>query len=80
VPTLVLPVLHIGVLAGQSQPLTADDIELRPWSDRDSAFLVTAYSDLQIQRWHVRTIDAAEALRGSRKEHCDGRASAEPTG
>jgi RimJ/RimL family protein N-acetyltransferase len=62
VPTVVLPVVHISVLAGQSQlSLTADDIELRPWSDRDSAFLVTAYSDLQIQRWHVRTIDAAEA-------------------
>lgn len=62
VPTLVSPVLRSGVFSGQAQPrLTAGDIELRAWSDRDTEFLVEAYSDPDIQRWHVRTMDTREA-------------------
>lgn len=62
VPTLVLPVLRSGVFSGLTQPrLTAGDVELRAWSDRDAEFLVEAYSDPDIHRWHVRTMDLNEA-------------------
>lgn len=62
VPALVSPVLRGGVLCGQTQPtLTAGDIEIRPWSQHDAQVLVEAYSDPDIQRWHVRTMDAKEA-------------------
>lgn len=36
-------------------------MELQPWSDRDAAFVVRAYSDPDIQRWHVRSMDVKEA-------------------
>lgn len=37
------------------------EIEIQPWSEHDAQFLVEAYSDPDIQRWHVRTMDAKEA-------------------
>jgi RimJ/RimL family protein N-acetyltransferase len=41
--------------------LAAADLEIRPWSEQDAQFLVEAYSDPEIQRWHVRTMDTKEA-------------------
>ena len=62
-PTLVSPVLRRGVFSDQSQPgLAGGDVELQPWADRDVELVVRAYSDPDIQRWHVRTIDTEEAL------------------
>ncbi len=62
VPAIVSSVLRSGVLSSQTQPrLTAGDLELEPWSERDAEFLVDAYSDPDIQRWHVRTMDRKEA-------------------
>jgi RimJ/RimL family protein N-acetyltransferase len=56
------PVLPTRTLSDQTQPaLAAGDIELHPWSDRDADFVVRAYSDPDIQRWHVRTMDTDEA-------------------
>lgn len=62
VPTLVLPVLRSGVFSGHTQPrLTAGDMELEPWCDRDAEFLAEVYCDPAIQRWHVRSMDVKEA-------------------
>ena len=56
------PVLRRGVFSDQIQPgLVHGDVELQPWADRDAEFLVRAYSDPDIQRWHVRKIDTQEA-------------------
>lgn len=62
VPVLVSPFLRSGVLSGQTQPrLAAGDLEIRPWSEHDAQFLVEAYADPEIQRWHVRSMDTKEA-------------------
>lgn len=59
---LVSPVLAKGVLSEQIQPTLHDGaVELQPWADRDAEFLVRAYSDPDIQRWHVRTVGMQEA-------------------
>ncbi len=36
-------------------------MELHPWAEGDAEFVVRAYSDPYIQRWHVRTMDKKEA-------------------
>lgn len=63
-PELVAPVLCRGVFSCQAQPTlkTGGDIEIRPWGEHDAQFLVAAYSDPEIQRWHVRTMTTKEAL------------------
>ena len=69
--TLVPPVLPAGALAEQPQPrLTSGKLVLRPWAIEDADVLVSAYSDPEIRRWHVRTmsIDEAQEWIGSRQE------------
>jgi RimJ/RimL family protein N-acetyltransferase len=61
-PELVGAVVAAGRLCRQPQPtLTVDELTVRPWRPSDATAVVTAYRDPQIQRWHVRTMDDAEA-------------------
>lgn len=56
------PVVPAGRLAYSRQPeLTVDELVLRPWRDADVRFLVEAYRDEAIQRWHVRSMNEADA-------------------
>lgn len=62
-PALVPPVLPAGVLAARRQPvLRRGALTLRPWTALDAPTLVTAYADPDIQRWHCRSLDEAEAV------------------
>mgnify|MGYP003288231959 CR=1 FL=1 len=57
------PVVPAGRLRDRAQPrLTTDGLVLRPWSPADAGCLVEAYGDPGIQRWHVRSMNEAEAL------------------
>jgi RimJ/RimL family protein N-acetyltransferase len=61
---LVDPIVPPGRLRNRAQPtLCADGLTLRPWDTRDVGALVEAYRDPEIRRWHVRSMDEAEALR-----------------
>jgi ribosomal-protein-alanine N-acetyltransferase len=61
-PELVGAVVPAGRLGRQPQPtLTVDELTIRPWRLSDAAAVVEAYRDPEIQRWHVRTMDDAEA-------------------
>jgi RimJ/RimL family protein N-acetyltransferase len=61
-PELVAAVVPPGHLRGQAQPtLTVDELTVRPWRPSDAAAVAAAYRDQDIQRWHVRTMDDAEA-------------------
>jgi len=60
-----------GGARGTAQPrLTSGELVLRPWAIEDADVLVSAYSDPEIRRWHVRTmsIDEAQEWIGSREE------------
>jgi ribosomal-protein-alanine N-acetyltransferase len=62
VPDLVNPALAAGRLRGQPQPtLAVDELTVRPWRLSDSPAVVAAYGDPEIRRWHVRSMDEAEA-------------------
>lgn len=62
VPSAVTPILPPGALAHNAQPvLLAADLTLRPWQPSDIAELVRAYSRLDIQHWHARSMDSVEA-------------------
>lgn len=61
-PKLTDPVVAPGALARLPQPILGlDDFQLRPWRPSDAAALAEAYSDLSIQRWHVRSMSEDEA-------------------
>ncbi|MGH1563214.1 GNAT family N-acetyltransferase [Mumia sp. DW29H23] len=61
-PDLVQPSLPRGTLSDRPQPtLSADELVLRPWRPGDAEALVAAYEDADVQRWHVRSLTAAEA-------------------
>jgi [ribosomal protein S5]-alanine N-acetyltransferase len=61
-PVLVPPFLPAGSLSGHVQPsLSVDELTLRPWTVSDLEPLCAAYSDPDIQRWHVRSMTPAEA-------------------
>jgi [ribosomal protein S5]-alanine N-acetyltransferase len=61
---LVPPAIPAGRLSGGPQPrLGAGELVLRPWTPADVARVVEAYGDDAIRRWHVRSMDEAEALR-----------------
>ncbi len=61
-PPLVTPAIPPGSMARLAQPvLTTGDLTLRPWLLSDGPDAVDAYSDLGIQRWHAKTMTAAEA-------------------
>jgi [ribosomal protein S5]-alanine N-acetyltransferase len=62
-PEFVVPVVPAGRLAHRTQPeIRVDELILRPWTPADAPALVQAYSDPDIQRWHVRSMSAEEAL------------------
>jgi RimJ/RimL family protein N-acetyltransferase len=55
----VPPHLPAGSLAGHEQPtIVAGPITLRPFLDSDAPWLVTAYQDPDIQRWHLIRMDS----------------------
>jgi len=61
-PDFVAPVVPAGRLSGRAQPeIRVDELLLRPWSLADVPALVEAYTDPDIQRWHVRSMSAQEA-------------------
>jgi RimJ/RimL family protein N-acetyltransferase len=67
---LVPPVVPPGTLRDRAQPrLAAGELALRPWDHGDVATLVEAYSDPEIQRWHVRSMNEAEAIRWIDERH-----------
>src|ERR1700712_441296 len=62
-PELVSPVVPAGRLRAQPQPtLLVDELVLRPWQLSDAPAVAAAYRDPSIQRWHVRSMDEAEAV------------------
>ena len=56
-----------GTLAGTPQPTFSlpDGAQLRPWSDGDAPAVQAAYTDPDIQRWHVRAIDSLDEARAT---------------
>lgn len=61
-PELVSAAFPADRLRGQEQPnLQVDELTLRPWRMSDAPAVVDAYRDPEIQRWHVRAMDEAEA-------------------
>jgi RimJ/RimL family protein N-acetyltransferase len=61
-PAFAGPVVPAGQLNGVAQPTIAvDELLLRPWQAADAPTVVEAYRDPDIQRWHVRTMNEAEA-------------------
>ncbi len=62
-PRLVAPVVDSGRLASVDQPvLMGGGAALRPWRDADADAVVDAFRDEQIERWHIRRLDRAEAV------------------
>jgi [ribosomal protein S5]-alanine N-acetyltransferase len=68
-PYLVPPVVPVGRMSSQPQPtLRCAERVLRPWCERDVEALIAAYRDVDIKRWHARTVDTpgeARALIGA---------------
>jgi len=63
-PLLTTPILPPGSLGGHPQPsITAFDLVLRTWQTADRPVIIAAYSDPEIQRYHTRSMDDAEANR-----------------
>ena len=62
-PILIPPVVAAGAMSRIGQPLVPidDDLVLRPWHAEDVPSVVRAFSDPDIQHWHFRSYDAAEA-------------------
>ena len=62
-PSLITPALAAGSLSSLPQAETAAaGVTLRAWQESDVEAVVTAYADPAIQRWHCRSMSAAEAL------------------
>ena len=62
-PRLVSPVVAAGSLSARPQPdIVAGPLTLRPWRDADAAAAVEAYRDPDIQQWHCRRLEPAEAV------------------
>jgi RimJ/RimL family protein N-acetyltransferase len=60
-PRLTAPVVPAGSLNRAPQPeLPAGDLLLRPWTAADADAVLTAYADLDIQRWHARTVESRQ--------------------
>ncbi|GAB6898275.1 GNAT family N-acetyltransferase [Kineosporia succinea] len=57
-PSLNSRVLEAGSWSAVPQPvIEGDGLRLRPWRTGDEPFLVGAYSDPAIQRWHTFVLD-----------------------
>jgi RimJ/RimL family protein N-acetyltransferase len=62
VPSLATPAVPAGSMAALTQPeLHTDGIVLRPWRRSDRPFVLAAYADEDIQRWHCRSMTEEEA-------------------
>jgi RimJ/RimL family protein N-acetyltransferase len=49
-------------MADQAQPeIDGNGLRLRPWRPGDVAAVVAGFTDPAVQRWHCRSMDAAEA-------------------
>jgi hypothetical protein len=55
-PILIPPVVQPGAMASRDHPVIVvdDDLVLRPWTVADAPVVVEAYSDSDIQHWHLR--------------------------
>lgn len=61
-PNLVPPVVAPGALSRHLQPtITVDELVLRPWIAADAPAVLAAYSNPEIQQWHVRSMTDDEA-------------------
>lgn len=62
-PSLIPHVIPPGSWGEQPQPsIKGEELLLRPWQAGDEPFLVQAYADAAIQRWHSFTLrDESEA-------------------
>ena len=65
VPSLTLPVIPGGRVAGSTQPVlpAGGGLILRPWRPADARAVATAYADPAIQRWHARRVDSEDEAR-----------------
>jgi ribosomal-protein-alanine N-acetyltransferase len=61
-PRLVPPVVPAGRMAAREQPmLFGSAASLRGWVETDVGAVVGAFDEAQIQQWHMRRLDEAEA-------------------
>ncbi len=62
VPRLIAPAMAAGWFAGSGQPeiVVRPAVVLRPWRLGDAAAILAAFTDPDIQRWHVRRADSLE--------------------
>ncbi len=62
VPRLIAPAMAAGWFAGSGQPeiVVRPAVVLRPWRLGDAAAVLAAFTDPDIQRWHVRRADSLE--------------------
>jgi [ribosomal protein S5]-alanine N-acetyltransferase len=61
---LIPSVLAPGAIASREQPVipVAENLTLRPWMTSDAAFVLEAFSNSDIERWHFRHYEStAEA-------------------
>ncbi len=65
VPSLTLPVIPDGRIAGSPQPVlpVGGGLILRPWRLADARVVAAAYADPAIQRWHARRVDSEDEAR-----------------
>ncbi|MFJ2904874.1 GNAT family N-acetyltransferase [Streptomyces sp. NPDC091279] len=65
-PYLIGPVLPPGTLARTPQPSlpTGDGLVLRPFREADAPAVHAAFQDPLLQRWHARTADSEDEVRG----------------
>lgn len=64
-PSLVSPLIEPGSMAAGGQPTleAGTDLRLRPFEADDAAWVIDAFADPDIQRWHhlrIDTLDEAE--------------------
>ncbi len=64
-PYLVSPAIGAGSLFRRPQPSirVGESAALRPWLSSDAAAVAEAFTDPDIQRWHVRTAHSVEEAR-----------------
>ncbi|UNB52918.1 GNAT family N-acetyltransferase [Mycolicibacterium sp. YH-1] len=61
-PRLIAPAMASGLFSGSDHPelSVGPDVVLRAWRTADSAAVLEAFADPEIQRWHVRRADSVE--------------------